>query len=410
MTTRVLLVDDDREVREALGQSLELANLSPILAGSFIEAKDHMTPAFDGVIVTDLRMPGRDGFHLLEHAQQIDPELPVILLTGQGDVPTAVRAMADGAHGFLEKPCAPAELVAAVRRALELRRAVLEKRQAKHKQESGDAASRMLIGTSALAQDLREQVRRVARAQADVLVMGETGAGTPKVAEVIHLLSGAARNPFVKCTAATLSPSELDAAFQQAAQGTVFVDDIGALPQTVQFALIRWFDRADRPHVIVGAPHDLEAQIDAGRISADVLARLDLMRVHIPPIRERTQDIPDLFRHYVALACEQANLPHPHVTPAVIAGLMAQDWPGNARALMNAAMRFSLGLSQDHASTDLGLAAQMAQIEKSLLIAALRREQGHATETARRLKLPRKTFYDKLSRHGLRADDYRHDD
>ncbi len=116
MTRRVLLVDDDREVREALGQTLELADLDPVLAASFIEAKDHIGLRFDGVIVTDVRMPGRDGFHLLEHARRVDPDLPVILLTGEGDVPLAVRAIASGAHDLLEKPCAPADLVARSRR------------------------------------------------------------------------------------------------------------------------------------------------------------------------------------------------------------------------------------------------------------------------------------------------------
>ena len=118
MIRSVLLVDDDREVREALGQTLELADLNPILAGSFVAAKDQITAQFPGVVVTDIRMPGRDGFHLLAHARTVDPELPVILLTGEADVPMAVRAMADGAYAFLEKPCAPQDFLAAIEQAL----------------------------------------------------------------------------------------------------------------------------------------------------------------------------------------------------------------------------------------------------------------------------------------------------
>ena len=137
--------------------------------------------------------------------------------------------------------------------------------------------------------------------------------------------------------------------------------------------------------------------------------RLDVLRVRIPPLDERKEDIGPLFRHYVALACEQAALPEPEVTPEVIARLMAQDWPGNARSLMNAAMRFAMGLLDTAPAEDAGLAEQMAQVERTLLIAALERAGGRAVQAAEALKLPRKTFYDKLARHGLKADDYRPD-
>ena len=125
MTARVLLVDDDPAIREALGQTLELAGLEPVLAGSFLAAKDHLTASFDGVVVTDIRMPGRDGFHLLDHARQVDADLPVILLTGEGDIPMAVKAMSGGAYDFLEKPCGPKPFLAVVARALKSRALVL---------------------------------------------------------------------------------------------------------------------------------------------------------------------------------------------------------------------------------------------------------------------------------------------
>ncbi len=128
MSNRVLLVDDDALVREAVGQTLELADLSPILAASYIEAKDHISAGFDGVVISDIRMPGKDGFALLKYAQSIDPDLPVILLTGEGDIPMAVRGISAGAFDFLEKPCAPKDLLAVVARALKSRALVLETR------------------------------------------------------------------------------------------------------------------------------------------------------------------------------------------------------------------------------------------------------------------------------------------
>ncbi len=407
MTRRVLLVDDDRAVREALGQTLELADLDPILAASFIEAKDHLDARFDGVVVTDMRMPGRDGFHLLDYARALDPDLPVILLTGEGDIPMAVRAMDAGAFQFLEKPCAPADFLAVVEKALAQRAGVLADRRQRELRDSGDAAARMLFGDSALASGLRDRVRAVARANAEVLVTGETGTGTPKIAEVIHLLSAAARHPFVKRGAGLLDVAGLDAALDLAAAGTLYIDEVAALPGAVQFVLLDRLEVAGAARVIAGTTRDLVDEVNAGRFNADLFYRLDLMRVRIPSLRERTEDIPVLFRHYVAQACEQANVPTPPITPGVVAGLMAQDWPGNARGLMNAAMRFALGLTDAEPDSELGLADQMAEVEQSLLVAALRRNGGHATATAAALKLPRKTFYDKLARYGIRPDDYR---
>ena len=407
MTKRILLVDDDIEVREALGQMLELADLEPFLAGSFVAAKDLITREFDGVIVTDIRMPGRDGFYLLDYARAADPELPVILLTGEGDIPMAVKAMDAGAHSFLEKPCAPSDLLATVRKALGLRAEILASRRQRLQLESGDAASRMLHGTSPLAGDLRERVRAVARAGAEVLILGEPGSGTPKIAEVIHLLSAAARHPFVKRSAAGLDVASLSEAFASAGAGTLYIDEIGQLGGPAQFALLDRLEAGGGARIIAGSTHDLGAEVEAGRFSADLFYRLDLMRVRIPAIRERTEDIPVLFRHYVAQACEQANLPIPDITPDHIARLMAQDWPGNARALMNAAMRFVMGLGDVEVADGIGLAEQMAKVERQLLIEALGKAGGNATAAAAGLKLPRKTFYDKLARHGIRPEDYR---
>lgn len=411
MSKHVLIVDDERDVREALGQTIELADLTPVRAGSFIEAKDHIAPSFDGVIVTDIRMPGRDGFHLLDHVRQIDPDLPVILLTGEGDVPMAVKAMSQGAHAFLEKPCGAKDLIAVVEKALQDRALVMQDRRQKLELDRGDAAARMLVGVSDGSQALRARVRAVARTNAEVLITGEPGSGTPKVAEIIHLLSGAVARPFVKRPAAQLSSEALSAAFSEAKAGTLYLDEVTALAPAVQFALLELLEAGSAVRVLSGTSRDIAAEVAEGRFSTDLYYRLDLMRVHISPLRERPEDIPVLFRHYVSLACEQANLPVPEISSHVTAGLMAQDWPGNARGLMNTAMRFAMGMSDDSLAVSsgqgLGLAEQLAQVERSLLIEALQRAQGRSGEAAKALKLPRKTFYDKLARHGVKPDDYR---
>ncbi|MGX0876871.1 two-component system C4-dicarboxylate transport response regulator DctD [Roseovarius sp. MBR-154] len=408
MIGEVLIVDDDRPVREALTQTLELADYKVRAAGSFIEAKDHIAPGFPGVILSDIRMPGRDGFHLLSYTRTLDDELPVILLTGEGDIPMAVKAMGDGAFDFLEKPCAPDQLIPVLERALKNRRLVLENRRLKAQLETGDPAARMLFGTSHLAEDMRQTVRQAARAGTEVLVTGPPGAGVSKVAEVIHLMSRGASGPFVKRAAAGLDPDALDAAYAQAAGGNLFLDEIMALPKVSQYSLLERLDPGGEARLIAGSTAELAQAAAEGRFNADLFYRLEVLRVRIPALSERPEDIPVLFRHYVAQAAEQAGLSAPEISPDHLAALMAQDWPGNARSLMSAAMRFVLGMPDSAAeAAELGLAEQMARVERSLLVAALGRQNGRAAQAAQALKLPRKTFYDKLARYGIRPEDYR---
>ena len=408
MTRKVLLVDDDAAVREALGQTLELSDFDTITAGSFVAAKDHIQPGFDGVVISDIRMPGRDGFHLLSYAQDVDPELPVILLTGEGDIPMAVHAMGQGAFGFLEKPCAAADLLAVLEKALKTRALVLENRDLKRQLETGDPAARLLFGTSRLADELRARVRSVAPTGAEVLVTGPAGSGISKVAEVVHLMSPSGQGPFIKRPAAGMGVDEIRDLFAEAAGGSVFLDDVSAMPRPTQYAALELLEQGAAARAIAGTTTDLAEAVAAGEFSAELFYRLDVMRVRVPSLSERPEDIPVIFRHYVSQAAEQAGIEAPEITPEHLATLMAQDWPGNARSLMSAAMRFVLGMPEDVAqSADLGLVEQMAQVERSLLVAALGRQNGKASEAAKALKLPRKTFYDKLARYGIRPEDYR---
>ncbi|MDW3221907.1 MAG: sigma-54 dependent transcriptional regulator [Paracoccaceae bacterium] len=410
MSKKVLLVDDDAAVRDALAQTLELADLEPTPAASFVAAKELITADFDGVILSDLRMPGRDGFHLLSYAREQDADLPVILLTGEGDIPTAMKAVGQGAFDFLEKPCAPADLLAVLERALKTRRLVLDNRSLRAMIAAGDPAARMLFGASQLAEGLRTRVRRVAGADTEVLVTGAPGTGISKVAEVIHLCSPRSKAPFVKRAAAALEVSDLSEALFGAKTGSLFIDEITQMPPQAQLSLLEALETGLQTRVIAGSNRDLEASVAMGELNSELYYRLEVTPVRIPSLSERPEDIPILFRHYVEQASEQAGLSAPEITPQVVAGLMARDWPGNARALMSEAMRFALGLiEQAGPDASLGLSEQMAQVEQSLLEQALRRAQGRAVIAAEALKLPRKTFYDKLTRYGIRAESYRND-
>ncbi|MGH1413364.1 MAG: sigma-54-dependent transcriptional regulator [Pelagimonas sp.] len=408
---KVLLVDDDHEVREALSQTLELADIHALSAGSFLEAKDHISADFEGIIVSDIRMPGRDGFYLLDHSSRLDRDLPVILLTGEGDIPMAVRAMSLGAFGFLEKPCSAKDLLAVVERALHVREMVLENRRLKVQIETGDPAARLIFGISPQADALRIRARAAAQAGTDVLVSGAPGSGVSKIAEVVHLGSQRAKGPFEKRAAAGLDRSDLAELWDLCSAGTLFLDEIGALTMDAQVALMDLMDRGGAK-LIGGTTQDLSKRVQQGQFSSDLFYRLDIMTLRIPALSERPEDIPVIFRHYVVQAAEQAGQAMPDIPDELLADLVARDWPGNARALMSEAMRLVLGLGSEGLSDqgELGLTERLAQVERSFLVEALGKAGGQARLAAEALKIPRKTFYDKLAKYSLKPEDFRKQD
>ena len=408
---RVLVIDDDAAVRAALGQTLELADHSVITTGSFVEAKDYIAHGFDGVILTDVRMPGRDGFYVLDYVHSVDAALPIIILTGEGDIPMAVRAVGRGAFDFLEKPCGADTLLPVIDRALTTRHLVLENRRLKEQLEKSDPAARLIFGDSGAAEQLRKQVRAAAALQTDVLVTGAPGTGISKVAEVIHMSSTFSKGPFFKRSADGLGREELVIALSNCIGGTLFLDAIETMPPDTQIALQDRMDGTDpMPRIIAGSNVPLDQLERDGRLMVDLFYRVSTVTVRIPSLSERPEDIPILFRHYVAQAAEQSGHPMPDISADFLSDLMARDWPGNARALMSLAMRFVLGVDKNDADSALtmpSLAEQIAKVEKSILVDTLRRCDGKVSEAIKVLKIPRKTFYDKLSKYGIRAEEYR---
>ncbi len=424
MSLSVLLVDDDREVREALGQSLEIAGYPVVLAGSFIEAMDHISPAFEGVVLSDVRMPGKDGFALLARCKQVDSDLPVILITGEGDVPMAVRAMEAGALNFLEKPVSVDRLVGVVSRACGLRATVLENRALTARLAAKDAAERLIIGQSEATQNLRRQLRVVASAKSDALITGETGVGKELAARVIHALSGG-NAPFIAVNCGMLTEGLTQdvlfgdnirkGAFARADGGTLFLDEIGAMPLGQQVNLLRILeersmeDRLGHPQkldirVLAASHEDLPEMVTDGRFRPDLFFRLDVARLHIPPLRERPEDIGVLYMHFLEDAQAELGLPH---TPAALAELLAKNWPGNARELRNHARRAAMGLEDVENSMDTGLTAALSRVEAHLIEQSLVRFKGKVPEVCDALGLPRKTLYDKLKRHGIKPEHFR---
>lgn len=406
---QVLLIDDDAAVRAALSQTLQLADLDVIVCSAFIEAKDHISAEFKGIILTDIRMPGRDGFYVLDYVMNCDADLPVVMLTGEGDIPMVVKAIGQGAFDFLEKPCPPDALLPVIDRAIKHRELVLENRDLKAQVAQTDPAARMVFGLSDQSETLRQTIRKAAHSGTEAIVTGAAGTGITKVAEVIHLCSNAAKGPFVKRASQGLERNELCHVYDACDQGTLFLDDIEDLPKDAQLALLDLIEEKGGTRVIAGTTQSLGEDGLATRLMADLYYRLTTMPVRIPSLAERPEDIPVLFRRYVAQAADQSGITAPNITADIEANIMSQPWPGNARSLMSYAMRFVLGVEDatSQNAEEQGLVDQLAKVERRLLVDALSRHKGRATLAAEYLKLPRKTFYDKLAKYGIRSEEYR---
>lgn len=424
---KVLLVDDDKAVREALGQTLDLAGFDVISAASFIEATDHITPDFSGVVITDVRMPGKDGFALLERAAKIDADIPVVLLTGEGDIPMAVRAINDGAFNFLEKPCPPKRLIEVAGKACTARRMVLENRAFHQQKTRGDAASWQILGRSDATSKLRAQLRTVAATGTDVLVTGETGAGKELAARVIHELSGVAGEfVAVNCGMLTGEMTHLmlfgdasrDGAFKRADGGTLFLDEIGAMPIDQQVLLLRVLQdrmvegRDGQPfklscRVIAATKEDLTKMLEQGDFREDLFFRLDVARVRVPALRERIEDVGGLFRIFLSEARGRMGLSPMELDEAGFAALFSRPWRGNVRELRNHADRIAMGMPDETSTEVVGLNAQIDRIESQIIRDCLKRNSGQVTQTCEELQVPRKTLYDRMKRHGILPEEFR---
>ncbi|MDZ5739324.1 sigma-54-dependent transcriptional regulator [Pseudomonas asiatica] len=443
----VILVDDDPHLRQALSQTLDLAGLKVVALADAQGLAERIEADWPGVVVSDIRMPGIDGLQLLEQLHGRDNELPVLLITGHGDVPLAVQAMRAGAYDFLEKPFASDALLDSVRRALALRRLVLDNRSLRLALSDRQQLATRLVGQSPSMQRLREQIGALAGTRADVLILGETGAGKEVVARALHDLSSRRDGPFVAINAGALAESVVESElfghepgaftgaqkrrigkFEFANGGTLFLDEIESMSLDVQVKLLRMLQErvVERLggnqlipldiRIIAATKEDLRQSADQGRFRADLYYRLNVAPLRIPPLRERGDDILVLFQHFADAASERHGLPPHALQPAQRAMLLRHDWPGNVRELQNAAERFALGLelaldgqappaAMPSAPMPSGnLSEQVEQFERSLIAAELAQPHSSMRSLAEALGIPRKTLHDKLRKHGLSFD------
>jgi two-component system C4-dicarboxylate transport response regulator DctD len=433
---KILFVDDEAELRFAAEQTLALADLPVKTLPNAEAALPLITRAFPGVLVTDIRMDGMDGLDLMRAALDIDPAFPVILVTGHADVDIAVHSMREGAYDFLEKPYAPARLVATIRRALEKRRLTIENRALRRDVTGADKVEARLTGRSDIMVDLRKSIRAIAATDADVLLAGDTGTGKDLTARAIHDTSARAAHPFVHINCAALPDHLVESElfgheagafpgamrprygkFEFARQGTVFLDEIDCLPVPIQAKLLHAIQNrqitrlgSNDPvgldiRIIAATKTDLEQAVAEGRCRSDLLYRLNVVTLHLPALCDRRDDIPALFVNLAAQAAARYSKQVREVPAAVLGQVATRNWPGNVRELRNAADRFCLGLPLDLTDTavadDVTLADHMAQHEKSLIAAALTAQNGSLKQTYEALGLSRKALYEKMQKHGL---------
>ncbi|PSJ64478.1 sigma-54-dependent transcriptional regulator [Kumtagia ephedrae] len=438
----VLLVDDEDELRRSAAQSLDLSGLAVRDFPSAERVLDFVSQGFNGVVITDIRMPGMDGMTLMGRIRDIDPEIPVILTTGHGDVQLAVRAMREGAYDFIEKPFTSQHLADMAGRAMDRRRLVLENRELRAVAGKRDDVEARLPGRTAAMVDLRYRIRAVGATDADVLIIGDTGAGKEVAARLLHDISQRATKPFLIINCAALPgalieselfgheagafPGALRARygkFEHARGGTVLLDEIGSMPLELQARLLRVIqDRAITRlgsneqvpldiRFIATSKADLEVEVAAGRFRADLFYRLNVVTLRVPSLTQRREDVPLLFLHLVNEAAARYRREPVDAPPAVIAEVARRDWPGNVRELRNAADRFVLGLGlqpQGEPDNEGGgtLAERVSAYERKLIESALAAHGGSLKPVYESLGIGRKTLYEKMQKYGLDRRDH----
>ena len=440
---KVALIDDDSAVRRSLAQTLELAGFEVVALASAEEGLATLGAGFLGIVITDVRLPNMDGMALMKRALQIDRAIPVILITAHGDVHLAVEAMRAGAYDFLEKPFAPERLVEVATRAMEKRILSAEVQSLRRQLAAKRGIEATLLGRSAAVQLLQRQVQQLAATTADVMIVGETGTGKELVARCLHEHSARRERHFVAINCGGLPEALLESElfgheigaftnasrkrigkFEHADGGTLLLDEIESMPMSFQVKLLRVLQErkverlgsndeiAVDVRVIAATKSDLRVLSEQQLFRSDLHYRLNVAVLRLPPLRERREDIPLLFEHFVVEAsARHAREPEP-LSEAMSQQLMSHDWPGNVRELRNVAERFVLGLADDTLVTTgdapgLTLAQQMDQVEKVLIERALKRHHGRMSVTCEALGIARKTLYDKIARLHIDVSDYR---
>jgi two-component system NtrC family response regulator len=449
---KVLLIDDDANLREVLAFALREQGHEVLAHADGRSAMSGLAETAPDVVITDLKMPGMDGLAVLEKVHASDPNIPVIILTAFGSIEDAVEAMKRGAHDYLTKPFNRDELKLTVEKAVERRRLVRENKDLRARlREQGRRFE--FVHASEVSAQLLETVKRIAPTDATVLITGESGTGKEVIAQALYGLSDRWERPFVPINCAAiprdLMESELfghargaftgavfdkPGKFQRADKGTIFLDEIGDLAPELQTKLLRVIETrlvdvvgGGKPvqvdvRLIAATNTDLAARVHDGLFRSDLYYRLNVIPIHIPPLRERLEDVPALWEHFVRMYAGGTPV---RSTPGLIRALMRRQWPGNIRELANLCQRMVLLRTSDTLSED-GLppsdeapvaSAASGQshllgelpedhlslpgLERELIVRALAKLGGNKTRTAEYLGIPRHVLLYRMEKFGI---------
>lgn len=433
----ILFVEDDPHVLLGCQQALLLEDLPVVGCGSAEEALQKIEQGLQpGIVITDVRLPGMDGLSLQQRLYQQDRQLPVVVITGHGDVAMAVQAMKDGAYDFVEKPFSPERLVDVARRALQQRMLTLEVESLRRQLDGRQTLEQRIIGRSGRIRELRELIMNVADTAANVLILGETGTGKELVASCLHDFSRRHSHNYVAINCGGLPENLFESeifgheanAFtgagkrrigkiEHAHKGTLFLDEVETMPINLQIKLLRVLQEHKLERLgsnqavdvdcrlIAATKEDLDQLSQQGRFRSDFYYRLNVVTLEIPPLRERREDIPLLFDCFLQQAALRFDREPLEVDRKTQSQLMAHDWPGNVRELRNVAERYALGLpvfkTSGGDSVTTSLAESVEAYEKSLIVEALRRHGGNMTQASQALGTPKTTLFDKVKKYGL---------
>lgn len=447
MKFNVLIVDDEKNIRSGLGKAIEMDGHNALLAEDGQRALEIVESDEIDLIIADLKMPRLSGEELLRRVVQAYPTLPVIILTGHGTIESAVQAMRDGAYDFLTKPVNLDRLSLLVKRALSTRELVLQHRAL---QEELDQRRQFanIVGKSVEMKRIFDVVRQVAPTRASVLITGDSGVGKELIADAIHNLSNRKQKPFIKVHCAALAESLMESElfghekgsftgavarkrgrFELAHTGTMFLDEIGEISPSVQIKILRvlqekTFERVGGEEtlevdvrIISATNKDPKTEIEKGTFREDLYYRLNVVNIHIPPLRERKEDIPLLAATFVKEFAEENEKQVDGIDPKTRSLLYNYSWPGNVRELRNC-LESAVVMSKGNVITSddlppsivtdsesnhvrIPLGATMEDAEREIIRANLAAQNGNKSRTAEILGIGRKTLHRKLAEYQL---------
>ncbi|HKJ05510.1 MAG TPA: sigma-54 dependent transcriptional regulator [Geopsychrobacteraceae bacterium] len=449
---KVWLVDDDVDMRAATTQWLELAGYQVRPYQDAPAALEQISDSLDGVVVSDVKMPKMDGMTFLQRLNELDRDIPVVLVTAHGDVQMAVAAMRQGAYDFIEKPFEPERLLDVIQRACEKRRLVMENRDLRRQLAGPVGIEQRLIGNSPGIRHLREEILNIADIDAPVLIQGETGTGKEVVARCLHEFGARHKGKYVAVNCGAVPENMFESElfghergsftgadrrrigrFEYAQGGSLFLDEIGSMPLPLQVKVLRVLQ--EREVLRIGG--NVTQKIDIRLISAtnkilidecatgqfreDLYYRINVVEMWIPPLRERGSDILLLFDYFVSRAASAYNRPALSLQGRDAGLLMDHDWPGNVRELKNIAERFVLSSLPEQQRLEsilkgsgpvealpvkTSLQDHLWRYERNMLEQSLIRHKGDVQSVMDELSLPRRTLNEKMTRHGLERKDY----